>query len=428
MKITLVNGWHDDNKGDGGIVAGTIGLIKHVCPSARLSLVSTLDEHHPGWPTAHRHLLEEFPDLEVFPSVFPRHPARGTRQSFAGSAAWGARMLFAFGGLAMRRATSPAAKAIASADLVVSKGGHFFYSRTSGARDLAHLLKHLYPLIVASRARVPFALVAQSLGPFDSAAGAGMARAILGRAAALWVREEISADVVRRIGIDSRNLDVVPDAAFWLQPHRTARVERLLAEKRRTGGRCWVISVRRWPTTGPAAEVEAQNRRYLTQVEQVIRRSLGTSMTDEIIIVAHALGPLSFEDDRVPSRDLYARVADLHDRVSLIEDDLRPSELAALYGAADLLIGTRFHSVILSFAGGTPAIAISYFGPKADGIMAMMGMRDLCLNIDNFSADDVLERAGRGADREAVRERVAEFRARLTERMRALVRETGACE
>jgi hypothetical protein len=43
-------------------------------------------------------------------------------------------------------------------------------------------------------------------------------------------------------------------------------------------------------------------------------------------------------------------------------------------------------------AAGTPALAVSYFGPKAYGIMAQFEMTKLCLDISRFSADEAFER------------------------------------
>jgi colanic acid/amylovoran biosynthesis protein len=47
-------------------------------------------------------------------------------------------------------------------------------------------------------------------------------------------------------------------------------------------------------------------------------------------------------------------------------------------------VGTRFHSVILSLAAGTPALAISYHGYKTKGIMEMLDLGELVFDIDNL--------------------------------------------
>ena len=39
-RIVIVNVWHDDNKGDGGICEGLINLLKQSFPEAKLGIVN----------------------------------------------------------------------------------------------------------------------------------------------------------------------------------------------------------------------------------------------------------------------------------------------------------------------------------------------------------------------------------------------------
>jgi colanic acid/amylovoran biosynthesis protein len=57
----------------------------------------------------------------------------------------------------------------------------------------------------------------------------------------------------------------------------------------------------------------------------------------------------------------------------VIENGADYRELKGVYGACDMLIGTRFHSVIFSLTSGTPCIAIEY-EHKTRGIMRDLGL------------------------------------------------------
>jgi polysaccharide pyruvyl transferase WcaK-like protein len=64
MKIALTNCWHDDNKGDSGIVWGTIESILYNYPNAQISLVSTFSEDDPRYENSFRHLQRRFPSID----------------------------------------------------------------------------------------------------------------------------------------------------------------------------------------------------------------------------------------------------------------------------------------------------------------------------------------------------------------------------
>jgi polysaccharide pyruvyl transferase WcaK-like protein len=65
------------------------------------------------------------------------------------------------------------------------------------------------------------------------------------------------------------------------------------------------------------------------------------------------------------------------------------SDLLALLKAADFLIASRLHSVILGFVANTPTVAIS-FDPKVDWVMQDLHQTDSLLHIQNFSAQDIV--------------------------------------
>ena len=71
--IVVVNVWHDDNKGDGGIAEGVLRLIEQKYPQAQISIVSMFPQTAPAFKSAHRHLQSTFPQITVVPSPFSSH-------------------------------------------------------------------------------------------------------------------------------------------------------------------------------------------------------------------------------------------------------------------------------------------------------------------------------------------------------------------
>jgi colanic acid/amylovoran biosynthesis protein len=129
---------------------------------------------------------------------------------------------------------------------------------------------------------------------------------------------------------------------------------------------------------------------FIREVAALIRAALRQGLTQRIALVAHCRGPTATEDDRIPTAQLARELRG--EAVCSVEDDLSARELAAFYSHGELTIGTRLHSVILSLVAGTPAFAVSYFGPKTQGVMQMLGMDQYWVNLADFTADATLPR------------------------------------
>jgi polysaccharide pyruvyl transferase WcaK-like protein len=114
------------------------------------------------------------------------------------------------------------------------------------------------------------------------------------------------------------------------------------------------------------------------------------NLEHRLVLVAHSLGPISIENDRIACYDLLKYIHKI--RPVLVQEDWSPAELAAFYGHAFALIGVRFHSALLSLVAGTPAIAIAYEGTKAQGIMSYLKLNNFVLNITDFKSSDLTDK------------------------------------
>jgi colanic acid/amylovoran biosynthesis protein len=88
-------------------------------------------------------------------------------------------------------------------------------------------------------------------------------------------------------------------------------------------------------------------------------------------------------EDLKAGRALYKEIAHQKD-VVLLEDDFSPGDLQRLYAECRILVGTRMHANSLAMCVNTPVVAIAY-QPKTTGIMAVMGLDDWVLAIDDVS-------------------------------------------
>lgn len=385
--IALVNTWHDDNRGDAAIAQTTLRLLANRWPNAEVTVVSLLDDHHEEFDRAHRHLTARNPDVRILGNALPHLDRHGGRRRIASKC-----FRFALavpgaiiGARSPRRSRRAALVAVRDADLVVVNGGHSTYSQ-GGPLAWVNLLRVLLPVHAAHRAGVPTLFLGHTLGPFPDPVSRRIAGHVLSRAGCVVARESASATVATSLGVAPSAVAVAPDVAFALVPNDSLRVDALCAAHGLERGGFWVVTVRQ---AYEAGDREARTDRFLTAMADFVRTVLDEGCTARVVLCAHTIGPVTNEDDRRVTRRLADRLPD--PRVTVIDDDLDPEELAAFYGRAELLVGTRLHSVILALAAGTPAVAISYFGTKAQGTMALVDAAALCLAYDQVTTPALVE-------------------------------------
>lgn len=299
-------------------------------------------------------------------------------------------------------------RAIERADVAIGMPGGYLLAP---AFTNVWWLYHVATLALVKMLGRPLVLYPCSLGPFPGLHRA-FARRLLPSCDLVMVRERISERLALGLGVAREKLRLVPDSAFMFEDDGRAAAE-LAPVCRRLNARArpWIgVSVRHHHFPG-AADPAAAYRRYL----QAVARAVDRAVVDHgatAVFVPQVLGGGGAGGDLDASRAVLAEMAH-PERALLLEDDLSPQALLALYGGFELMIGTRMHANILAMGAGTPTVAIAY-GHKTTGIMELLGLADHVLPIE-----EVAERldgmvgalwAERAAVRASLPGRVAEAR------------------
>jgi glycosyltransferase involved in cell wall biosynthesis/polysaccharide pyruvyl transferase WcaK-like protein len=383
--ILITHVWSDRNKGDAAILAATLRQIGAAAPGCSVTLGSEFG-------TADRRAADEtdstrrqFPGTRLVGSLLPILPLEPPGPARA-SVGWQAAVQTAFYlarsvlllmapsvRLCRGEAERQILRAFRSADLVVSKGGGFLFGEMR-LRSTLRLYREVFPLLLARRLRRPVALLGQSIGPFASDAQRALMRRALNGAVMIGVREAISQDLLRDLGVGGPAVRIVPDLALALPPAEPddPRLARL-ASRLEAHPRPWIgLTVRAW-RLHPRDDATIEN--YLAAVDALgrhIRRRYGGT----VIVWPQSTGPGAFEDDRRVGQRLGARG---HDGLVLVEDEIPAPILKAAYGWMDAFVATRFHSALFAMASGVPSIVIDYWGPKARGIMRQAGQEQFVI-------------------------------------------------
>lgn len=380
-KILISNGWSDDNKGDSAIVEGLIessGLAE----LKSIGVVSSFSGNSAHFANSMRHLQRKF-DLQVYPNpVFTRCPSTKAARIKSMIELFKSFLVLAYPPISRlilddsRRYTVDAIK---DADIVIGKGGHYLFG-TSNFSGFITLYRNFYTLLLARRLGVTTALSANSVGPFVGRFARVLAKIFFSTVNTIQVREKRSQEELNSLGIRSKETF---DTAFVI-PEEPLSVDLDLPAQ------FVAVTCRQWDFPYGEANKETQYENYLSAIEQAC--FLFSDKGYEIVLVAQVIGPTAHEDDRVVNRLLNERLRQKGLEPVVIDQDLSPGQLKVVYGKAHVLVGTRFHSVILALSAGTPVVAISYHGPKATGIMEQLGLADYVVDIKAVKSGDIRDR------------------------------------
>jgi colanic acid/amylovoran biosynthesis protein len=385
LNFVMVNCWHDSNKGDSAIILGTLRAFSKAA-DCQFTLVSSIrSRSQEDLEYMLRHVHSEFPESKL---ISPDLPA-AFRSSTAAQllAAFVHAILKIIMGRAIR--SNKVEEAIDAADLIVSKGGQYFAFPKNGRMPLLHMLVFAYPMLYALRIGKRSVYYSHSVGPFHSRRLKWLMKFLCNHSKACLLRETISLNLLRELKVDENKIDVVPDAAWALKI--APQISGVLASNRLQAGKFVAISARDLAVTDHG---EATSRQY----EQSLVAAICWLVKErglQVALVAHTQGPIPEEDDRIPSWRIYELLPDnVKSMVKVVEHDLSPSEIAALYGSSRLLIGTRFHALLLAMAAGTPVVGIPYFGNKTTGTFRDVGLQDYLILMTELTPERLIAKIG----------------------------------
>lgn len=403
LNIAITHMSSDRNKGDLAILSATVAAFRGASPGCVITAISAELASVDGDPAETG--LTRALGIEVLPTPVP------SRRVFnGGTLRWLVRLLVAELTLVAVRMGGPRVlpylrsrdrrlfACLFGAQLVVAKGGSYLYCR-GRLREVLYLWRMLYLLRAALAARRPLWLLGVSVGPLRPRPLSGLVARVLRRCRQVYVREEISLTTCRdSLGIPAK---LIPDVAFLFETEP--------AEPQRSGVIGFTVREYDFPETADPIEARRRYRSGLiSAIDEVLRREPGL----RVVFVPQVL------DDIAMGAALRAQL-EQPDRAQVLDADLSPEDLMAIYGSLELVVATRLHSVILSVDAGTPPLHLVYEREKGVGIMRRLGLEDWTMTAGALDGAELTQRIME------LRSRQREIRAHLravTPRLRAEIR------
>ncbi len=382
-KVVLAYAYGTTNAGDHALTLGALRLLKRADAEFDITVISRYPPAcEPSEAT--RDINKKFPEVKTVPSPF-RFTRRNALSRFLekvhGGMVFGANLVSPyFTKYAFRNDAS--LNEIFKADLVLCNGGNLFYWNHH-RKSLPRLLALSFPIRLANRMGKKYALLPQTMGPFEGVLPKFLFKGLFEGAKFIQFREPISKENASDVmDLSSTRTSVVPDLAFVPADLNESKKE-----------------------AGDTAHLDSSNRSQdfiavtlrasqlgdpeLAKGDSVNNDSVeGTAnyMLDVVGPVAerHGLGIQAVVQTDV-DRSVSQRFVELcHTKLScpvnLVEN--RDSErLSTFYSGAALLVGMRLHSIIFALRCNTPVVGIykKRFGPKIEGTLNMFGLEKYSL-------------------------------------------------
>jgi polysaccharide pyruvyl transferase WcaK-like protein len=258
-------------------------------------------------------------------------------------------------------------RAIETADLVISTGGH--HVTTIIAADAVYA--QTFDMAVALMLNKPLVLWSQSIGPFvfKSQLNKAMVQKILVQADRIYIRNTESADQIRLLGISMDHVTETYESVFGLYD--------IVENRTMPSQRAAVLGI----------SIYAANRRTLGDYRYYVDQMS--------ILVRHAIScgykvrfyPMELSGaDRKCINDIIEQAGDCE----VMNFPPTPDHLNSI-AACKMFVGHKTHSVIFSLVAQTPLLAIAYH-KKTQDFLAQFRLSDYCVeDKKDFTGSKLIE-------------------------------------
>lgn len=393
-KVTIINSGFSSNKGDAGILYGTITALNKYFPNdTEYAIESAWKKNNdkemfeylennvkifqPLWkystvlvyktnffPVPNFYLVEGLLNIPVLLEMKKNSKIRYFRHFLS-------------------RENIELINRMKDSDIIISCAGGSFHDNEGGSA----FFQLLYTLCIAIFTNVPVMIYAQSIGPFNNKRYEKIIRDIFNKISLITVRDYYSKEYLEEVGVITPII-VTADAAFSLpDPFKTEydkSVSKYLEKYH------WIkesklnigITVRNWNLK--QSKIEKYKHTIINVINYICNNYNDVSITFFSQVHSDILLAKSICND--------SKYCD--QKCFVIEEDLHPMVLKGLYGKMNLFIGTRMHSTIFSLGMRVPTISIAYM-PKSMDLMKRLNMENVTFSIDNINEKEIIDTINR---------------------------------
>lgn len=236
--------------------------------------------------------------------------------------------------------------------------------------------------LLAKLCRCKVLLVSVGAGPLYGLRGRWLVKSILRLADFRSYRDESTFDYLTNLGFHVAGDPIYPDLAYSL-PHALLPRPEIRNHCRSVVGLGVMEYAGKYSVNNPTnATYHAYLDHFSTFAKWLLERKYDVKLLS---------GDLRDDRSRKELKDLLRSRTATHEYERIIDES--PESIDSLFShiaETDIVIATRFHNILLALLSNKPVIAIS-FHHKCRSLMRSVGLEKYCLDINDFSADSLIE-------------------------------------
>jgi polysaccharide pyruvyl transferase CsaB len=198
----------------------------------------------------------------------------------------------------------------------------------------------------------PTFIYAQGIGPVNRKLFHPLIKSVFRKCTYISVRDEQSRELLLSMGLEQKNVEVVPDPVMGLSLPEDTDASTQSSELSNS-----------LPVIGISVRYWEQDRRELETLAQGLIKANREIPLHLRFLPFHT--PSDNEASRYVMDMLKGSITEHGGQVSICEDAIHPQQMLREVGQCDVLIGMRLHSLIYAAGRRVPLIGISY-DPKID--------------------------------------------------------------
>lgn len=384
--ILIINTNCSWNKGSAAQVISTTKTLSRFIPDASFTMISGIPELDFKLCKRHNIKVVDFSGKKIFGSSHaPKYRlSRLFRLSFylLRCVSWS--FLCGFGLNANNLIDERILKEYYKSDLILDLSGDTLSD------------KNIYSIFSISRILIGIflkkriAIYSQSIGPFKTIT-MPFARLCLNRADLIVVRENVTKNYLKDIGITNPSMYLAAEIAFLLEPAPPNKAQEIILKEGVNTNKKNGLLIGIGTSELIYQAFKSKKNVYVTLMARVADY-LVEKLNAQVVLISHVIIPpkYGFPDDRCVAKEIY-QLARNKNRIKLIKDDYSPEELKGIIGKCDLFIGTRMHSNVASTSMHVPTIALAW-SHKYYGIMRMLELEKYVCDVETMTFDELVSK------------------------------------
>ena len=367
-RILMVGSSLSNNLGGPSLLIGICKCMRRAIPDAQFIILTGI-EHSPE--QARRY--EEKYDVARVTGIRARHKYLGLIQAFLCATA---------GKIGLRLPSfmmfNPWLDELRNVDVVMDTRG------ISQTDYFSHWCTHFdenITLMTAVHLGKPAIKYTQDMGPFQNRSNRMTVRHCFPKYDLIIARGIIVRELLKEIGV-SKNVKVLPDTAFLLDPAPKEEVDKILEHEGLIGR----------PLIGIAASRQV-DRRILKDGDKTLQNpytlalaQLADHLIEEyratVVFIPNEAAKTADYNDVYVARKVFDRMT--HKDSARVLTEFYDAEITkGLIAKCDLMIASRYHSVVAAFSMRIPTMVLGW-GFKYDQLTEMVGQRAYLFNYENI--------------------------------------------